>query len=92
MAIERSSWITSIKVGVKARHVLTFFVHFLKDWRGEYDPVDFANKSLIDPDDCIVLGVDCSEVTPHRHKEDAPTKEREEHHETRNETGGDFQG
>ena len=55
MAIERSSWITSIKVGVKARHVLTFFVHFLKDWRGEYDPVDFANKSLIDPDDCIVL-------------------------------------
>jgi hypothetical protein len=54
MAIERSSWITSINVGVRVLHVLTFFVHFLKDWRGEYDPVDFANKRLIDPDNGIV--------------------------------------
>jgi hypothetical protein len=54
MAIERSSWITSIKVGVNTLLVLTFFVHFLKDWRGEYNPVDFANKRLIDPDDSIV--------------------------------------
>ena len=52
MAIERSSWITS--ESINARHLLTFLVHFLKDWRREYDPVDFANKRLIDPDDGIV--------------------------------------
>lgn len=54
MAIERSSWITSVKVSVKAHYVLTFFVHFLKDRGREYDPVDFANKRLIDPDNGIV--------------------------------------
>lgn len=54
MAIERSSWITSKKVGVNAGHVLTFFVNFLKDWGGEHDPDDLANEGLIDPDDCIV--------------------------------------
>ena len=53
IAIERSSWITS--ESINARHLLTFLVHFLKDWSGEYDPVDLAREGLIDPDDCIVL-------------------------------------
>ena len=55
MAIERSSWITSIKDGVNALNVLTLFVHFFKDWGGEYDPVDFASEGLIDPNDGVVL-------------------------------------
>jgi hypothetical protein len=55
MAIERSSWITSKKVGVNAGQVLTFFINFLKDWGGEHDPDDLANEGLIDTYDGIVL-------------------------------------